>query len=108
MNGSTFGPISATFRPHLSDEERYAVRHKPGDEMNVSPEAAELRHDCRRLKAASVGQCRGELGTPIECVMALAGLDLDILGGDGGTFLAGEGCHPGSAGPRPTAHARLP
>ena len=34
--------------------------------MNVSPEAAELRHDCRRLEAASMGECRGELGAPID------------------------------------------
>jgi hypothetical protein len=51
--------------------------------MNVAPEAAELRHDCRRFEAASVGEGCRELGAPIECVMALAGLDLDILGGDG-------------------------
>jgi len=66
--------------------------------MNVSPEAAELRDDCRRLEAASMGECRGELGAPIERVMALAGLDLDILGGDGRTLLAGECLDRGALG----------
>jgi hypothetical protein len=35
--------------------------------VNVSPEAAELRDDCRRLEAASMGEGRCELGAPIEC-----------------------------------------
>jgi hypothetical protein len=60
--------------PHLGDQERHAVRHEPRDEMNVSPEAAELRYDCRRLEAAGMGECRGELGTPIERA-ELAGKD---------------------------------
>ena len=58
--------------------------------MHVSPEPAELRHDGRRFEAASMGECRGELGAPIERVMALAGLDLHLLGGDGRTLLGGE------------------
>jgi hypothetical protein len=40
--------------------------------MYVAPKAAELRHNCRRLEAASVGQCCRELGAPIERVMARA------------------------------------
>ena len=42
--------------------------------MNVLPEAAELRYDCRRLEAVGMGECRGELGTPIERA-ELAGKD---------------------------------
>jgi hypothetical protein len=49
-------------RPHLSHEERHPVRHKPRDEMNVSPEAAELRHDGRRFEAACMGESCRELG----------------------------------------------
>ena len=44
-----------------------------------------------------------ELGATVERVMAFAGLDLDILGGDGRTFLAGERLDRGALGldPKP-------
>ena len=66
--------------------------------MNVAPEAAELRHDCRRFEAASMGEGCRELGASIERVMALAGFDLDILGGNGRALLAGECLNRGALG----------
>jgi hypothetical protein len=56
--------------------------------MHVTPEAAELRHCNRRFETAGLGKRRGELGPSVERVMALAGLYLDILGGDGRAFPA--------------------
>jgi hypothetical protein len=34
--------------------------------VNISPEAAELRHDYRRFEAASMGEGRGELGATVQ------------------------------------------
>jgi hypothetical protein len=75
--------------------------------MNVPTEPAKFRHDCRRFEAAGMGQGCSELGAPIEGVMALASFDLDILGGDGRTLLAGECLDRGALGLDPEALGAL-
>jgi hypothetical protein len=80
---------------HLRDQERHSVRHESGDEMNVSPEATQLRHDCRCLEGRAWASAAASWGADLGR-RGLAGFDLDILGGDGRTLLAGEGLDRGA------------
>jgi hypothetical protein len=62
--------------PKLRDQERYAVRHEPGDEMNIAAEPVELGHGYRTASAAGFRQSGSKLWPTVEGVSALAGINL--------------------------------
>jgi hypothetical protein len=62
------------------------VRHKAVDEVHVAAQAVELGDDDRGFRLAGRGRCLSQHRSAIECVGALAGLDLDVLGQDSQPF----------------------
>lgn len=67
----------------FGDDEGNALRHQPGDEVDIARQAVELGDDNRASHLSRLRQCCGEHWTAMECVAPLPGLDLDQFGHDG-------------------------
>ncbi len=74
----------------LGDNERHPLGHQAGHEGHVAGETVELGNNDRASVGAPSGQRRGELRAAIEGIGALAGLDLDELGGQPKAFSFGK------------------
>jgi hypothetical protein len=66
------------------------VSHQPADEVHVSAQSVELRHDHRALAAPRRGERAGEFRAAIQRVGTLARLDLGVLADDIETLGLGE------------------
>jgi len=69
-------------RPKLCYQERHAVRHEAGDEVNVAAQAVEFRHADSAAAAARFCERSSELGATVEGVSAFACLDFHELTDD--------------------------
>ena len=72
------------------DDERHPLRHQAGDERDVAAEPVELGDGDLTLGLLRRLQRRLQFGPAVECVAALAGLDLGELGDDLEAFGRGE------------------
>ena len=79
----------------LRNDERYLLRHQAGDERNIAREAIQLRHDHRTAELPGLRQRGGQFRPAVDGVGTFAGLDFDMLVGDGEVVAFGE---PGDAG----------
>ena len=65
---------------------------------DIAPKAVELGHDDGRLELAGVRQRGGKLGTAVERIVALAGLDLGVVARDVEPMLRAERSNCGFLG----------
>jgi hypothetical protein len=65
--------------PEIGDQERHPVHHEAADEVHVAAEAIKLGDSEMTFVLLRVRQCGSELGTPVEGIVALAGVYLDKL-----------------------------
>ncbi len=66
------------------------LRHQPGDEGHVARQPVQLRDDDRALAGTCGGEGCSQLWPSVERIGALAGLYLDVLGGEFDAFRLGE------------------
>jgi hypothetical protein len=84
--------------PSFGHNERNALGHEIGDEGDVSGETIELRHDDGTFGRPCCCQRGSKLGSPIEGVRSLAGLDFGELGDARQILGFGEACNRRSLG----------
>ena len=100
MNGSVSMPSSVTM-----NGTRLAM--SPAMKATSRPSRSSLATTTGRLELAGVRQRGRKLGTALERVVALAGLDLGVAAGDGEPVLRAEGGDRGFLGLKPEAGLAL-
>ena len=96
-------------RLKLGNTERDAMRHEPGNEMNVAAEPIELRNGGEASLSVTASLCKrgGELRTAVKRLRALARLDFGELGNETQSLSGGEPRDGGTLGVDPEPRATL-